>query len=158
MDDILHEEVREFFNTLKVSQMPSSNKVDLCQAPDMSGENDEGKRWVLCRFPRSQKKLTFIEAVKNNSCLKEDNEKSNSIPLKQIPNPKVVSGNAVVEVDADEYQRGVQQPKLSVIGKLSLHRGDPIPTTMEVKSKLAEGLKIEEIQVIAIGNISRSVV
>lgn len=74
-----------------------------------------------------------------------------SIPLKPISNPKVVGGNVVVEVDAEEYKRGVENLKFSVIGRLSVHRDDSLPTTMEVKEKLVEGLKIEDMKVIAMG-------
>lgn len=57
----------------------------------------------------------------------------------------------VVELDMEDYKRGVEHLKYSVLGKLSLQRGEPVPTTMEVKEKLLKGLQVEDLQVIAMG-------
>lgn len=57
----------------------------------------------------------------------------------------------VVEVDEEDYKRGVEHPKFSVIGRMTMQRGIPIPTTMEVKNKLSGALKILNFKVIPLG-------
>lgn len=63
-----------------------------------------------------------------------------AIPLKPIPSLKVVGGNIVVELDDEDYKRGIDHLRFSVLGRLSLHRGDSIATIIEVRSKLMESL------------------
>lgn len=57
----------------------------------------------------------------------------------------------MVEVDGDDYHIGVYHLKFSVIRGLSLHYGDLYPTTMKLKNKLEDGLKIKEMKVIPTG-------
>lgn len=47
-----------------------------------------------------------------------------------------------MEVDEEDYRRGVKQVKFSVIGRMSLQHGDLMPTTIEVKTKLTDALRI----------------
>lgn len=54
----------------------------------------------------------------------------------------------MVEVDEDSYHRGVEQLKFNVVGRLSVQRRDAIPTTLELKQKLVEGLDIVDMKVI----------
>lgn len=72
--------------------------------------------------------MTFAEAVTNNSTKEtmkiQGTEDDISFPLKPLPNPRLVGGNIVVEVDKEDYQRGIEKLKYSVIGRLSLQRGD----------------------------------
>lgn len=58
----------------------------------------------------------------------------------------------MVEVDEKDYQRGVEELNFSVMGRLPLHRGDLIPTTIELKNKLVHCLKIVDIKGIPLGN------
>lgn len=48
--------------------------------------------------------------------------------IKSLSDPKLKGGNVVVEIKDEEYQQGVQALKFSVVGKLSLQRGDSPPT------------------------------
>lgn len=57
----------------------------------------------------------------------------------------------VVEINEDDYKRGLENLKFNILGRLSLLQGDSVPTTMEVKSKLVEGLQIDNMKVIAMG-------
>lgn len=47
-------------------------------------------------------------------------------------------GGVVVEVDDEEYQRKVEELKFNIIDKLTLQRGDLIPTMMEIRRKLSD--------------------
>lgn len=57
----------------------------------------------------------------------------------------------MAEGDEEDYQRGVEQLKYNVIEKPLLHRDDSILTTMQVKEKNLDGLKINNLKVIPIG-------
>lgn len=66
-------------------------------------------------------------------------------------NSIIVGGNVVVEVYDYDYRRGVVQLKYSVIRRIFLQHRDSMPTTMEVKTKLIESLKISNVKVIPLG-------
>lgn len=61
-------------------------------------------------------KKSFAEAVANsnikNISIHGSIEDVESIPLKPTPTPRIVGGNAVVEVDDEDYRRGVEQLKI----------------------------------------------
>lgn len=63
----------------------------------------------------------------------------------------MAEGSIIIEVDDEEYHRVVEELKFSVVGKLNLKRGDPIPTTMEISRKLCEFWKIPNLKVIPLG-------
>lgn len=52
----------------------------------------------------------------------------------------------VVEVYDDDYHRGVEELKFIIIGKLALQRGDPMPTTIEVRRKLADFGRLKNLK------------
>lgn len=56
-----------------------------------------------------------------------------------------------VELDVEEYKKGVEELRFSAMGRLFIPRNDPIPTTMEIKAKLVEGFHIEDLKIIAMG-------
>lgn len=57
----------------------------------------------------------------------------------------------VFEIDNVEYRRGVEVLKFSVIGKLMLQQGDPIPTMMEIRRNLLDSWKINNLKFIYLG-------
>lgn len=75
---------------------------------------------------------TFTDVL-TDSNLKRSPSNSEVGSLKPIPKPKIIEGNVVVELDADEYKKGVEHLKFSVLGRLTLHCRDKAPTTMDVK-------------------------
>lgn len=82
------------------------------------------------------RKKTFAEAIVNEVSKEEVHQRGieeDSIPLKPLLKPRFFVGNVVVEVDDEDYYRGVEE--FSVIGKLLLHRGDQVPTMLEMKKK-----------------------
>lgn len=96
----------------------------------------------------SSVRKSFAKIIKNNGSSDRQKwcEKLDSIPLKLIPSPKVIRGNAVVEIHDEDYKRGVEHLQFNVLGTLSLIHGDSAPMTMEVKSKLVQKLQIENIE------------
>lgn len=58
------------------------------------------------------------------------------IPLKPIVLPRFEGGNVVVEIDEEDYQKGVNEIQYSVVGQLRLQKGELLPTTLELRSKL----------------------
>lgn len=68
-------------------------------------------------------KKTFTDVLMNNNN-REDKvmkEEATYVPLKPITNPKVIRGDAVVELDFEEYQRGTKKLKFCAIRSLSLY-------------------------------------
>lgn len=59
----------------------------------------------------------------------------------------------MVDVDDEDYRSRVEGLKYSVIGRLSLQRGQPISKTMELKTKLAEFKKFYKFKVIPLGKV-----
>lgn len=155
-NSILADEVKECLNALKIDQLSNnkihrrgdniSEKVGKVTLIDLDSDSKDS------HFESSKRK-TFADAVKDNSPIvsEEEGVLLESIPLKPITNPKVTGGNLVVQLDAEEFKRGVEHLKYSVLGKLSLQRGDVVPTTMEIKAKLVARLQVETLQVIVMG-------
>lgn len=52
--------------------------------------------------------------------------------------PRIEGGNITVDLDEDECARGVIDNQFSVINHLSMVRKDLVPTTMELRKKLAD--------------------
>lgn len=90
--------------------------------------------------PVVQNKKSFAEALLNVNPKNPKTRKAEVqyVPFKPILNPTMAGGNIIVEVDEEEYHRA----EFSVIGKLNLKRGNPVPTTMEIRRKLCEFWKI----------------
>lgn len=97
-----------------------------------------------------QGKKSFAEILMKGSEREEKTNAQENLPMKPS-NPKVVGGNVVVELDVDEYKKGVEQLMYNAIGRLSVPRSEPLPSTMEIQAKLLEGFWIEEVKVIAMG-------
>lgn len=68
--------------------------------------------------------------------------KEDGVPIKHLSLLRIEGGNIVVEVDKEQYQKGINEPNYSVVGRLSLQKGDLIPTTMELRCKLEALWKI----------------
>lgn len=72
---------------------------------------------------------------------KKDNYKSSEgefFPLKPIAALKNYRGNIVVEIDEEEYYKGIVELKYNITGKLTISRGIEGPSTMEIKRKLSK--------------------
>lgn len=98
-------------------------------------------------------KKSFTDVQLNGNAFEDKTmkEEDEYVPLKLISNPLLVGGNIVIEVHDEEYNRGVKDLKFSVIGQLALQQGDPITTTMEMRRKLSEFRKINDLKVIPLG-------
>lgn len=55
---------------------------------------------------------------------------------KPIPKSRREEGNIVIDLDVDGYRKGVQELIYSVVGRLSLQRGDNKYISKAVKEKL----------------------
>lgn len=75
------------------------------------------------------------KTIRDSKIMKIEDE---CVPLKLLFTPRIVGGNVVIEIDKDEYHRGVEELKYIVIGKLTLSREDEAPTTREIRRKLSE--------------------
>lgn len=78
-------------------------------------------------------------------------EEEECVPLKPLAAPMMVGGNIIVDFNDEEYYRGVEDLKNCVIGKLTLQRRDEVPTIMEIKKKLPEFWKINDLKFIPLG-------
>lgn len=57
----------------------------------------------------------------------------------------------VVEIEDEKYQQDVKALIFSVVGKLSLQKGDPPPTTMELREKHRSIWKVVQFELIPLG-------
>lgn len=66
-------------------------------------------------------------------------KKSSQLMKKTPPGtmPIFEGGNLVVDLNEYEYRRGVENLKFSVVGKIYLSKGSSLPTTVELRNKLA---------------------
>lgn len=80
---------------------------------------------------------TFAE-VPLDGTARDSKTLDDCVPLKPISAPRMAGGNVVIEIDEEEYHRGVDELKYSVIGKLTLSHGEEAPTTKEIRRKLSE--------------------
>lgn len=72
--------------------------------------------------PIPQGKKDFVEVLLNGNVkeMKITKEEDVHVPLKPLLAPRMARGNVGVEVDEEEYCRGVEELKHNVIGKLTL--------------------------------------
>lgn len=78
-------------------------------------------------------------------------EEEEYTPMKPLSAPRMAEGNIIIEIDEEEYHRGVEELKYNTTGKLALSRAAKAPTTMEMKIKLMEYWKINDLKVIPLG-------
>lgn len=69
-----------------------------------------------------------MKGVNSNNCADESDK--GALSMKSAIGPRFEGGNVVVEVDADEYYKGVQDLRFSVVGRLTVQRGENLPTTI----------------------------
>lgn len=77
--------------------------------------------------------LSSSNKVRDASLIKE----SDTLPLIPSTMLKMEGGNVVVQIDEQDYQKAIKYLQFSVIGHLTLHKYDSVPTIMEVQWKLA---------------------
>lgn len=101
----------------------------------------------------TQERATFVDVLRKGNVKDSVIQKVDDVyvPLKPLSAPTMAGGNIVVEIDEEEYRSGVEDLKYSVIGKLSISRGDEAPTTMEIKEILMSFWNIVELKVIPLG-------
>lgn len=88
------------------------------------------------------------EALREKAKNMEDN--INVFPLKPVAILRLKGGNVVAYIDKDNYNKGIQDLKFNVVGKLTLQIGDEVPTTMELRKKLLTLWKIDNLTVIVL--------
>lgn len=42
----------------------------------------------------------------------------------------------MVTIDEGEYQKGLEDNKYNIIGRVTMRRGDPLPSTLDLRKKL----------------------
>lgn len=68
--------------------------------------------------------------------------------MKQIAVPRREGGNVVVKLDVEDYKKGVEELKFSIVGRLSLQRGQDPPTNKFLRQKLEEFLGCKQFKLI----------
>lgn len=101
--------------------MKAINKDDELHSENRIKKKMEHKTLIHLCFDtegNSSHRKSFAEVVKNNQSIERPNQCENheSIPLKPIPSPKIIGGNAVVEIDDKAYKRGVEHLRFNVLG------------------------------------------
>lgn len=83
--------------------------------------------------------------------LDTSDEVDQSVPLKPISNPRMEGGNIVVVFNNEVYYRGVNELKFSIVCRLSLHRSEVVPNTVEINRILENLWSIKELKAIPLG-------
>lgn len=65
-------------------------------------------------------------------------EQEGVVPLIQTPPPRREGSNLVVTIDEGEYYKGLEENQYNVIGMLSVRRGDPYLSTIDLRKKLQD--------------------
>lgn len=90
---------------------------------------------VAAKQAREQTTKSFKEALTKK--LDEiSNDRENVVVLKNLPQPRMEGGNIVIEIDEEDYRKGVDELWFSVVEKLTLHKGETSPMPLELKRKL----------------------
>lgn len=127
-DSMLEEEVADCLKILKKDNV----QIDISDDEQTTQRNATKVTMTDLDVAADSKiQKSFAEVVKNKQHpdSKKQCETDDSIPLKPIPSPKIIGGNVVVEIDEKDYNRGLEHLRFSVLRRLSLLRGDSVPTT-----------------------------
>lgn len=73
--------------------------------------------------------------------------------LKFIAAPRQEGRNIVVQLDFDDYIRGVKELQYSLVGRLSIQRGEVLPTNMNRKVKIEASWGSNNFRVITLKGI-----
>lgn len=100
-----------------------------------SDSHNEGTKTNPITFTMSKAPKKFKEALPR---VKENNhiEGGANRVVKPLAVPRYEGGNLVIELDEDDYLKGVDELKFSVVGKLYFPKSCEHLTTMEIKNKL----------------------
>lgn len=71
--------------------------------------------------------------------------------LKPFLIPRYKGGNLIVELDEDDYNKGIQDLQFSIVDCLFLPRTSTAPTTMSLRSKLAATWGMESFKLVSLG-------
>lgn len=71
--------------------------------------------------------------------------------MKRFKIPRYEGGNLVIDLDKEDYKRGVEELKYNVVGRLFLTKGCEHPTTMELKNKLAQIWGVPNFKIVPLG-------
>lgn len=77
--------------------------------------------------------------------------KTEGIPLKYLAMPRIEGGNIVVEANEGEYQQCVKELQYSIVGRVSLRKGEILHTTLELKKRLEASWGITNFKLIPLG-------
>lgn len=72
-------------------------------------------------------------------------------PMKPLAVPRYEGSNLVIDLDEEDYLKGVEELKFSMVGQLYLPRICEHPTTMEIKDKLGLTWGITEFKLVPVG-------
>lgn len=94
--------------------------------------------------------ITLNKGEERKKCSFKDNSEVPRVvmQLKPISIPRIEGGNVVVEVDEDDYRKGVMELQFSVVGRLFIQKGEIAPTMLELKTKLQNAWGINNLKVI----------
>lgn len=60
-----------------------------------------------------------------------------AVPLARTPSSVMEGGNVVVVLDVNEYSKGVEENRYSVLDRLTVQRGATQITTLDLKEKMS---------------------
>lgn len=137
-----------------LSELLRSGKETPVQRPIEEDKITEIEEEQLSTQKNSQAANPNSDAVKTKS-FKEAvtglNDETKSKPLRQFSTPRIEGGNVVIELDVEDYERGIQDLKFSVIAKLTIQKGEEAPTTLQLKEKLVQALEVSAFKLIPYG-------
>lgn len=82
---------------------------------------------------------------------KTNGDNGSSVPMKPLSITRVEGGNLLVELDVDDYKKGVEELRFSVVGRNHLQKGSSAPTTMELRRMLASTWGFDTFKLLPMG-------
>lgn len=76
--------------------------------------------------------------------------------LKPLATPRLVGGNVVIDLYVNDNENGVQELQYSVVGKLTIQKGEIMQTILVLKKRLQDVLNILNFKVIPYGRASHA--
>lgn len=108
----------------------------------------------LIRVPMDVGAKSFVEALigSKDSHLQQGGDMIHM--MRSLSTPRYEGGNLIVDLDEDEYIKGVENLKFSAVWRIFLKRGASLPHKMDLKSKLGDLWGIQSFKLVLVGSVT----
>lgn len=130
-------------DTGRIKEVESGKQAEE-RRTDEEADEQEGKMTTNVK--------SFKESLMGRKDTQEENKARANRPMRTLSIPIYEGDNLIVDLDEEEYLKGIDDLKYSVVGRLYLRRGIFPPTTMDLKKKLMGVWGIESCKIVPMGS------